>query len=209
MKTSIFIAIEGIDGTGKSTLASNLKGRLASEGYNVTLTFEPTNGAYGRLIRESFNYDKRLSLNEELTLFVKDRKEHVNKVILPALKQGNIVISDRYYLSTIAYQGARGADVLYVQRINEEFAPAPDIVFILMLPPEKAIERIVRKRGESPNLFENLSYLKRVDAIFRSIKGEYIKRLNALNSPEAIADEAMQYITGHLLNRQSLQKADG
>ncbi len=167
----MLIAIEGIDGSGKTTIAKFLENELKKLGYPVVLLKEPTDSEWGRKIRES--YDSRLKPDEELELFLKDREYDVRENILPSLKQGKIVIMDRYYLSTIAYQGALGFDPENLREINEKIAPKPDLVFILDIPPEKAILR-VKRRGDEPNDFERIEYLKKVREIFLSTKNAII-----------------------------------
>ena len=107
----LFIVIEGIDGTGKSTQLHLLAEKLRQLGYAVVATREPTNGPYGQKIRELFVDRGAVSQEEELELFIADRDQHVKEVIAPALADGCVVICDRYYLSTIAYQGANGMDL--------------------------------------------------------------------------------------------------
>ncbi|AEA46082.1 dTMP kinase [Archaeoglobus veneficus] len=167
----MLIAIEGIDGVGKTTIAKFLKEELEKRGYEVVLLKEPTNSEWGRKIKASLN--KRLSAEEELELFILDRKYNVEHNILPALKQGKIVIMDRYYYSNIAYQAARGLDAERIKRINEEIAPRPDIVILLDAPPEICLERIM-ERGEIPNSFEDPEYLKKVREIFKSLKDNVV-----------------------------------
>src|SRR5271168_4347864 len=98
------IAIEGIDGTGKTTQAHHVQELLQSRKLVVIRTKEPTTGHWGQVLRDSA-LTGRLSLEEEVETFIKDRKEHVETKINPALKDGHIVIADRYYFSSMAYQG--------------------------------------------------------------------------------------------------------
>ncbi|HTD67074.1 MAG TPA: dTMP kinase, partial [Candidatus Limnocylindria bacterium] len=121
------IAIEGIDGAGKTTQARLLQERLAARQLATIGTKEPTNGPWGRVLRESAQTG-RLSIEDEVETFIKDRREHVADKIMPALRDGTIVIVDRYYFSTAAYQGARGLDPQELMRRNEEFAPQPDLL---------------------------------------------------------------------------------
>src|SRR5439155_10296160 len=137
----LLIAIEGIDGAGKTTQGQLLEGLLQSRGYEVVRTKEPTKGKWGTLLRETAN-SERLPPEEELDAFVSDRREHVKTVILPNLEAGKIVVVDRYYFSTVAYQGARGMDVEEILRINEQFAPEPDILILIDVEPELGIKRI-------------------------------------------------------------------
>ncbi|HEX7127007.1 MAG TPA: dTMP kinase, partial [Thermodesulfobacteriota bacterium] len=165
------IVIEGIDGAGKSTQHARLAERLAAEGYAVTASREPTDGPHGRRIREIAREGRRAaSAEEEVRLFLDDRREHVSRVIAPALAAGRVVLLDRYYLSTIAYQGALGIDPGFIQQANESFAPPPDLALILMLPVAQALDRIRAGRPGGLDLaFERADYLERVAALFRSM----------------------------------------
>lgn len=179
MRKGHLFVLEGIDGTGKTTLARMLAERLAEAGYEVELTREPSDGVWGRRIRESFLASARLTLEEECELFLLDRQEHVAHVISPALRNGKLVVCDRYYFSTMAYQGARGANVNEIRVRNEQVAPVPDIVFYLRLKPERALQRIQELRGDTPNNFESLEYLRRVAAIFDAMDFPFFRRIDA------------------------------
>jgi len=159
----VLVAIEGIDGSGKTTLANFLKDELEKLGYKAALFKEPTDSKWGKMLKKS--YSARLKPEVELELFLKDRAHDVEENIIPALKEGKIVIMDRYYISTIAYQGALGFDLVDLKEMNEKIAPKPDLVFILDISPEKAVFR-VRERGDKPNDFEKFEYLKKVREIF-------------------------------------------
>lgn len=191
-KQGILIAFEGIDGTGKSTQVKMLAGYLRKKGYEVVETFEPTNGPYGKRIRANFSNRDTVSKEEELELFLSDRKEHVDQLIKPALLTGKVVITDRYYFSTAAYQGAVGFDPDEIIRKNEKFAPVPDIVFLLEAPVSVGIERIENSRGEELNAFEQEENLRKVAEIFSKLKGDNIIRVDGARPPEevhsAIAD---------------------
>ena len=107
----LFIVLEGIDGTGKSSHAKRLASYFSSLGREVVLSREPTDGPWGRKLRDSASTG-RLEPAEELEYFLRDRREHVEKLIRPALAEGKVVILDRYYFSTMAYLGARAFDHL-------------------------------------------------------------------------------------------------
>ena len=192
-KRPFFVVIEGIDGTGKSTLARAVQKSLAHAGVDCLCTFEPTDGPWGKKLRESFSGRKRLSLEEELELFLKDRREHVEKEILPALRSGKAVVCDRYYLSTMAYQGARGMDMEKIRRRNEVF-PTPDIAFLLELPVEEAVKRITGSRGEALNNFEKEEYLRKVAENFNSMHEDFIVRLDASYPEDELLEKAMGHI---------------
>jgi dTMP kinase len=175
MAKGLLIVIEGIDGTGKSTQARRLGEWFASKGREVVLSREPTDGPWGKKLRESAA-SGRLSPEDELQYFLKDRRQHVEEKIAPALAGGNVVILDRYYFSTMAYQGARGFDPTEIRRLNEEFAPVPDLLLILDLDVESAHQRIGH-RGDSTNEFEKRENLERCRDVFLSLKDEPFVRI--------------------------------
>jgi dTMP kinase len=161
----ILIAVDGIDGAGKTTQVKILVENLRAAGETVVSSKEPTDGPWGRLVRESAQ-NGRLDLDAELHAFVEDRKEHVASTILPALGRGEVVILDRYYYSTIAYQGARGANVEKLTQQMRALAPEPDAAFLIDLDSHTAIERIRRSRGDIPNEFERAESLEVVRKLF-------------------------------------------
>ena len=164
------IVIEGIDGTGKSTQATMLAEALRKSGREVVQSFEPTNGPWGKKLRESATTG-RLSIEDELEYFINDRREHVEQLIIPTIKSGGIVILDRYYFSTMAYQGARGIDPEAIRVRNETFAPQPDILVILDLDVDIALQRIGVRDGEA-NEFEKRESLDFCRKLFLSLKDE-------------------------------------
>ena len=170
MSQGLFIVIEGIDGTGKSTQSKRLAEWFRSRGRAVVLSREPTDGPWGKKLRESATTG-RLSAEEELECFLNDRREHVEMSIKPALAEGKVVILDRYYFSTMAYQGARGFDPVEIRRRNEAFAPQPDLLLILDLSVESAHGRI-GARGDTANEFEQRDTLTRCREIFLSLRDE-------------------------------------
>ena len=178
LKKGCLIVFEGIDGTGKSTQIKLLADALIHEGFDVVTTREPTNSHYGKKIRELYSERDSVSREEELELFLLDRQEHVDHFITPHLQKKRIILCDRYYLSTIAYQGALGMDILEIKEKNS-FAPDPDIAFILEIDPLTSIERITQNRGDELNDFEQEESLRRVDAIFSSLNYTFIRRIDA------------------------------
>ena len=164
------IVIEGIDGTGKSTQATMLAEALRKAGHEVVQSFEPTNGPWGRKLRESATTG-RLSIEEELDYFLKDRRQHVEELITPTVARGGIVILDRYYFSSMAYQGARGIDPTEIRAKNEVFAPEPDTLLILDLDVDTALKRIGVRDGEA-NEFEKRESLQFCRDLFLSLQDE-------------------------------------
>jgi dTMP kinase len=176
----VLFALEGVDGCGKSTQAELLAASLVKAGQQVVLTREPTHGPAGqKLQRYLLGPSRHLSPAEELELFMEDRREHVAQIIRPSLARGKIVITDRYYYSSVAYQGALGLDPHDILAANEAFAPAPDLVFLLELPVKMALARLTRKRQGTRQVSESFSYLKQVAAIYASLKGPRFRRVEA------------------------------
>ena len=166
----MFIVIEGIDGTGNSTQVKLLGEWFARAGRDVVLSREPTDGRWGRKLRESAAAG-RLDAATELEYFLSDRRQHVEELIRPSLAAGKVVILDRYYFSTMAYQGARGFDPGEIRRKNEAFAPVPDHLFILDLDVDAALVRI-GSRGDIANEFEQRESLEACRRVFLSLAGE-------------------------------------
>lgn len=181
------IVIEGIDGSGKSTCAKNLAEKLNSINIKTIYTFEPTHSHYGAKLRDGM-LSEDLDAEEELLLFVKDRKEHIEYMIKPALEEGYFIILDRYFYSSIAYQGAKGIDINRIINMHKDFIIKPDIVFIFHLPIDIALNRIISKRGIADR-FENETYLKKVDKIFRSFNEPFIYHIDTDKDIKIINDE--------------------
>jgi dTMP kinase len=187
------IAIEGIDGTGKSTLAAALGEALCARGVAVVVGSEPTKGEYGLKVRALASGGREgVTAEEEAELFLRDREEHVRGIIGPGLAMGRTVILDRYYFSTIAYQGARGVDCGAVERANLRIAPPPDLLVILELPVAEALERIREKRGDEPDHFEGADYLEKVKRIFDAVEHPNLFRLDARQTTKAMVAAVME-----------------
>src|SRR5215475_12548272 len=132
----LLVSLEGIDGTGKSTQAGRLAGIFREQGYAVALLREPTPSPWGRRIRTAMTASHRLlAPAQELDLFLQDRRYDVAAHVKPALAAHKLVLMDRYYFSTIAYQGALGFDPDDIRRLNEAFAPVPDLFLVIRRPP--------------------------------------------------------------------------
>lgn len=167
LKRGILIAIEGIDGAGKTTQSIILLDKLSKSGYPVVRFHEPTDGLWGKKIKDLAMIGRReTNVETELEFFYFDRLEDVKNNVEPSLKNKKIVIMDRYYFSSVAYQGARGLDPDHIEKKNEEIAPKPDVLIILDLDPEVALRRIRHKRNTKPNHFERKKHLDHVRRIF-------------------------------------------
>ena len=129
---------------------------------------------------------KSVTPEEELALFLDDRREHVAQVIAPALAKGQVVLTDRYYYSTAAYQGAAGHDPQKIIAANELFAPVPDMVIMLEAPVSLGVHRVQKLRGESLNDFEQEGALARVAEIFAGLTGANIRRIDGTADAQAV-----------------------
>ena len=200
MKRGLLIAFEGIDGSGKSTQLPLLADWLRGQGCAVVETREPTDGPYGREIRALYRDRSRVSRERELELFVLDRRQHVTECILPALEQGRIVLTDRYYFSTAAYQGAGGSDPAAIFAANA-FAPEPDLVLLLTLPVGEGVARIRDLRGETLNDFEQQEQLEKVAALFASFPHDCIVRIQAARPVAAVQAAIREAVRPLLVHR--------
>ncbi|HEC92006.1 MAG TPA: dTMP kinase [Candidatus Atribacteria bacterium] len=192
----ILIAIDGIDGAGKTTQCNMLKEWLNSQGYRAVIVKEPSKDSrYAKQIRiRSLHhriFDFHNTPEAELKLFIEDRKENVEKKIKPNLEKNKIVIMDRYYFSTIAYQSVLGIDPEFIRIMNESFAPIPDLTIILDVTPDVGIKRI-NKRGDTCNSFEKRDYLEKVRKVFLQMRGypnlHFVDGNNSRRSSEVFQD---------------------
>lgn len=192
-QTGLLIVFEGIDGTGKSTQLTLLAESLTALGFDVACTREPTEGSYGQQIRALYSNRHTVSREEELELFLLDRRQHVSEYLQPALDQGKIILCDRYYLSTVAYQGAAGLAPDMIMEKNA-FAPEPDLALLFHISPELSCRRITDKRGDTLNDFEQLDTLRRVADIFDDMQQSYITRIDASQTIETIHESVKEHV---------------
>ena len=197
MKKNLFIAFEGIDGSGKSTQVKLLKEKLEQAGQKVYVTCEPTGSPMGKIIRDIFNHKMEADHRTIAALFVADRLDHIlNKTdgILKMLAEGYTVITDRYYLSSYAYQSAH-VDLDWVMQANSLSANLlkPDLNIYIDISPEESIERL-KKGRDTIELYETLDNLKKVHdkyfEVMAILKGkEKVFVTNGNREPAAISNE--------------------
>jgi len=185
----LLVALEGIDGSGKTTAAQALVARLVDNGIDAIYLREPTDGPFGRELRECMVTPGPRDAQQEFELFLADRHEDVETNIRPALKRGAVVCIDRYYISSMAYQGALGIDVQKIQKANEAIAPPPDVIFYFHISVEKALARIRASRTDGTNQFERAEYLARVSQIFESMSFPQMVTINAEDDPAAVLSQ--------------------
>ncbi len=187
MTTGALVAFEGIDGAGKSTQLARLAATLREAGHAVVETRDPTDGPHGRRIRAEARAGRRAPAAEELRWFLADRREHVDRVIVPALAAGRVVLTDRYTLSTVAYQGARGLDPTRLLREAERAFPLPDLALLFQLDPLAGLERVAARGGVREEVFEQRGVLEAVANTFATLAPHYLARVDADGDPDTVA----------------------
>ena len=178
-----------MDGCGKSTHSKLLSRWLKSEGKDVLLTGEPSHGKIGKLLR-IYLKEETLPIVDAL-LFIADRAEHLEKTVKPALDAGKIVICERYYYSTLAYQAAQGIERDWLMELNA-FALEPDLVLLLDLTPEQAYQRT-----SSQEKFENVAFLRKVRQQYLQIaegKTNFVK-IRAMRKKHQVQEEMQQAVS--------------
>ena len=199
----MFIAIEGLDGSGGTTQSERLASWFEQQGDKVTLTREPSSGPVGQFIRRVINPSDPASVlgdNVLPYLFAADRRDHLDREILPALSRQEHVISDRYYHSSLAYQSL-SVGLHLVAELNRDFR-APDITIFLDLSPEACLKRI-RSRGAPIERFEALDRLRNIHDAYRAVlvhcrsRGEKVVRVSAEGDIDAIAQRVLAVVQEH------------
>jgi dTMP kinase len=185
IRRGVFICIEGLDGCGKTTQAKLLVKKLRKSN-GAVYTAEPSRGKIGAFIRKSCLYgEKRLSSVVEALLFAADRLEHVENEVLPALRQGRLVVSDRYVYSSLAYQGAVGLSLDWIEKINAHALRA-DLAIFLDVDPQIVMRRLKPTRS----LMENMETQQKVRGVYLNFaeKGDLIRIDGNKSQAEVSAD---------------------
>ncbi len=198
-KRGIFIAVEGIDGAGCTTISSFIAKLLDSWGLKVCLTKEPTNGAIGYLIRKSLREDA-FPPEIDALLFAADRLDHILQLVKPKLQAGWAVISDRYFESSMCYQGAQGVDQRWIEEINR-FCLKPDLTIILDVEPEVARKR---KKEFGSEKFEDVKFLEKVRLLYQLRAREKGYKMIDAGQPLSAVKEEVKGIIQTTLKGQSL-----
>tara|TARA_B100000315_G_C14581395_1_gene590672 strand:- start:125 stop:742 length:618 start_codon:yes stop_codon:yes gene_type:complete len=201
MVKGIFIVLDGLDGSGKSEMARLLYEHFSkNDKYDVLVTREPTDGKYGKEIRERLakEDDPKINGKEMLELFIQDREDHLKNKVIPFLnktndKDVNIVICDRYYYSTMAFQSVQGLDTKMLIELNKEFLK-PEVAFILDVKPETALERISGRKKEK---FEQLEFMNKLRARFLELPellDDNLKIIDASKTAEEVFEDVKREI---------------
>jgi dTMP kinase len=194
----LFICVEGLDGCGKTTQTKLLVRKLRKMGWDVVYTAEPSRGKIGKFIQKyCLHGEKRTSPIVEALLFAADRFEHVEREIISALNEGKIVVSDRYVYSSLAYQGATGLDLKWIEMINEH-AIQPDLAIFVDVEPEAVIKRLKPKKS----VMENLETQRKVREVYVKFveKGKLV-RIDGNKSKKEVADDILKVVLRFLEKR--------
>ena len=194
VKRGTLIVFEGIDGCGKSTQLRRAAESLTDRGLDIVVTREPTEGRWGRRIREMARSGDGVAPETELEWFFEDRREHMREIVEPALAAGHIVLSDRSYISTVAYQGARGLDPTKILTESEAEFARPDLILLFELSAEEGLARVHERGGEGEPVFENLDFLERVAAVFETLEIDGLQRIDASRSENEIAAQVLEIL---------------
>jgi len=194
-KMGVFICIEGLDASGKTTQAHLLVEELQRRGFEAEYTTEPSRGKIGGFIRTYvLQRGKRVPSVVEALLFAVDRVDHVERRIKPALRQGKIVVSDRYVYSSLAYQGAAGLDLKWIEEINRLAVP-PDLAIYIDVPPEVVVKRIKRKKS----VMERLRIQEKVREVYMQfVKEGRLMLINGNRPAEEVAKDILAIVLNFL-----------
>ena len=194
----LFICVEGLDGCGKTTQTKFLVRKMRKMGWDAVYTAEPSRGKIGKFIQKYCLHGERRTFPiVEALLFAADRFEHVEREVIPALNEGKIVVSDRYVYSSLAYQGATGLDLKWIEMINEH-AIRPDLAIFVDVEPEAVIKRLKPKKS----VMENLETQRKVHEVYVKFveKGKLV-RIDGNKSKKEVADDVLKVVLRFLEKR--------
>lgn len=196
-----FICIEGLDGSGKTTHTHKLVQNLQKRGFNAIYTTEPGQGELGKFIRSTIlQGKKRVPRVVEAVLFAADRVEHMENEVKPELRKGKVVVSDRCVYSSLAYQGAAGLDLEWIEAINK-FAFPPDLTLYLDVPPEVVVKRIRRKKS----VMERLETQRRVQEVYlKFVENRKLVPINGNRNKTDVEQDILTVILDFLENHTAV-----
>lgn len=195
MKKGIFIVFEGLDGAGKSIQISMLRNWLKARRINPLLTKEPTDNITGNVLKLTLRMEK-LAPQTDALLFAADRAEHIDKVIKENLKKGKVIIQERYVYANLAYQTAQGVSERFVKNIND-FAIKPDLIFLLDVPPETALQRNWNVLYFTPGKFEkSVKFNEKVRKKYLELAKKYSMHvIDATRPQEEVFEEVAKKVS--------------
>lgn len=188
----IFVSVEGIDGSGKTTQVKKIYQYLFEKGYKIKITQEPTREKLGLLLREYLR-NEHSDPHVDALLFAADRLEHYHNEIKPALQEGYIVVTDRYAISSYVYQSSQGVPVEWIQEVNK-MSPMPDLGFYLSIDVETALERLSRENRNVIEKFENREHLEYIKKIYESFLGPKFVKVDGNRELDVITENLSNLI---------------
>ena len=195
----LFVTLEGIDRSGKSTLAKKLKGEYTS----ATFTREPSDGYYGQILRESIaDPDSPPNGLPDFFLFLADRADHIREVIYPNLAAGQTVFCDRYYDSSLAYQTQSFGELVpkhingvqFADKLLEDWVIEPDLTLYIDIPVEEAIDRMENSSYQKYETRRQLSDARNIYRTLSSVYSDRYETINGMQTREEVFDEAVEII---------------
>lgn len=200
-----FIVFEGPDGAGTTRHSQWLAERLRTQGMQVMLTTEPTDGPIGEIVRSLLQKEPLPSSEALQLLFCADRADHIKNVIEPALKAGQTVLCDRYTLSTMIYGEAAGVDREWLEEINRAF-PTPDLTIITLPPFDVCMERLGRR--EENDAFETETFQRRVYELYASLEDPTVVFCDTSGPKEEVASDIFRKVEQYFgeISRDALTK---
>jgi dTMP kinase len=175
-----FVVFEGIDGSGKSTQCSLLYDFIKSKNIQAQLLYEPTSGKYGQMIRKFLQDKDPIPVEEQIRLFIEDRREDYMLNIKPSIENGITIVMDRYFYSNAAYQGFSkiSPKEIIKQNLDQGF-PIPDRVYYIDIDPQEAMKRITARSGSGKTeLFEKRTFLEGVRENFLSMIDKHFLKVD-------------------------------
>ena len=199
-KKGVFICIEGLDASGKTTHANRLVEDLRRKGFDAIYTTEPSPGEIGGFIRTHvLQRKKRVPSVVEALLFAVDRVDHIETEIKPALQRGKVVVCDRYLYSSLAYQGAAGLDLDWIREINKN-ALTPDLAIYIDVPPEVVVKRIKRRKS----VMERLQIQRKVQRVYmKLLKEGLLVRIDADRPKDDVSKEILVVVLDFLKSQSA------
>ncbi|MEM1982606.1 MAG: dTMP kinase [Sulfolobales archaeon] len=191
MSEGVLIVVEGIDGAGKTSVSGEVVSRLSNLGFKTVYTYEPYTPFITEVINEYWDEIDPIVLT---LLMAADRYYHINRVILPHLRSGHIVISDRYYYSSIAYQGAQGVDTQWIAEVNK-FVIKPKLAIYLDVDPEVGLTRKKVSNTRVKSIEANIEMIRKARSIYLDLisRGELVL-VNARDELSRVVDEVMKHV---------------
>ncbi|MEM1533329.1 MAG: dTMP kinase [Desulfurococcaceae archaeon] len=195
-KRGAIVAIEGLDGAGKTTVAKWLVGRLIEMGIKAEYTYEPTDSKFVEALK---SYSNVRTPQLDALAYAADRLIHLYKVVIPLIDQGYVVVMDRYFYSSIAYQGAMGVPPSWIMDVNR-YANPPDLAIYIDVDPEIGLRRVKSKNAARRfEEYESLKLLREARRIYLKLVEEgLLVYVNGMRPLEEVEMEVLRHVSACL-----------